>query len=41
MTFLRIFSLIYPYRKKALFVEQALKAYLLMMGEIECVVEEQ
>ena len=41
MTFLRIFSLIYPYREKALFVEQALKAYLLMMGEIEGVVEEQ
>jgi hypothetical protein len=41
MTFLRIYSLIYPYKKKALFVEQALKAFLVMMGEIEDVVEEQ
>lgn len=40
VTFLRIFSLIYPYKEKALFVEQALKAYLLMMGEIEDIVEE-
>lgn len=40
MTFLRIFSLIYPYKEKTLFVEQALKAFLVMMGEIEDVVEE-
>lgn len=39
MTFLRIYSLIYPYEKKAFFVEQALKAFLVMMGEIEDVVE--
>jgi hypothetical protein len=39
--FLRIYSLIYPYNEKALFVEQALKAFLVMMGEIEDVVEEQ
>lgn len=39
MTFLRIYSLIYPHEKKALFVEQALKAFLVMMGEIEDVVE--
>ncbi len=41
MTFLRVFSLIYPYKEKALFVEQALKAFLLMMGEIEGVIEEK
>jgi len=41
MTFLKIFSLIYPYKEKALFVEQALKAYLLMMGEIEDIVEDK
>lgn len=39
MTFLRIYSLIYPYAEKALFVEQALKSFLVMMGEIEDVVE--
>jgi len=39
MTFLRIYSLIYPYKEKALFVEQALKSFLVMMGEIEDVVE--
>lgn len=41
MTFFRIFSLIHPYKKKALFVEQALKAFLLMMGDIEGIVEEE
>lgn len=41
MMFLRIFSLIYPYKDKALFVEQALKAFLLMMGELESVIEEK
>lgn len=41
MTFLKIYALIYPYRGKALFVEQALRAFLLMMGEIEDIVEEQ
>src|SRR5574337_1991633 len=35
MIFLRIFSLIHPYKEKALFAEQALKAFLLMMGQIE------
>ncbi len=41
MTFLRIYSLIYPYKEKALFVEQAVKAYLLMMGEIEIIMEDK
>lgn len=35
---LRVFSLIFPYKGKALFVQQALNAYLTMMGEIEQVV---
>lgn len=35
ITFLRIYGLIYPHKKKALFVQQALNAYLEMMGEIE------
>lgn len=32
---LRVFALIYPYNEKALFVQQALNAYLTMMGDIE------
>lgn len=32
---LRVFALIYPYRDKALFVQQALDAYLNMLGDIE------
>lgn len=32
--FLRIYGLIYPYREKAIFVQQALNAFLTMMGEI-------
>ncbi len=32
---LRVFALTYPYKEKALFVQQALNAYLAMMGEIE------
>ena len=36
---LRVFALIYPYREKALFVQQALNAYLSMMGEIENAVQ--
>ncbi len=32
---LRIYSLIYPYKEKALFVQQALNAFLQMMGSIE------
>jgi len=35
MVFLRIYALIYPYKDKAIFVQQALNAYLKMMGEIE------
>jgi len=41
MSFLRIYSLIYPYKQKVIFVEQALKAFLVMMGEIENVIENQ
>lgn len=37
---LRVFALIYPYKEKALFVQQALNAYLTMMGELECAVPE-
>jgi hypothetical protein len=37
--FLRIYGLIYPYREKAVFVQQALNAYLTMMGEIEEITE--
>lgn len=33
--FLRIYGLVYPYREKAIFVQQALNAFLIMMGEIE------
>jgi hypothetical protein len=33
--FLRIYGLVYPYREKAIFVQQALNAFLTMMGEIE------
>ncbi len=40
ITFLRILSLIYPYKEKALFVQQALNAYLTMMGDIETIIEE-
>jgi hypothetical protein len=32
---LRVFALIYPYKEKALFVQQALSAFLTMMGDIE------
>lgn len=35
IVFLRIYALIYPYKEKAIFVQQALDAYLRMMGEIE------
>jgi len=35
MVFLKIYALIYPYREKAIFVQQALNAFLIMMGEIE------
>lgn len=35
IVFLRIYALIYPYKEKAIFVQQALNAYLKMMGEIE------
>ena len=37
---LRVFALIYPYREKALFVQQALNAYLSMMGDIESVISD-
>lgn len=37
--FLRVYGLVYPYREKAMFVQQALNAFLVMMGEIEEVVE--
>ena len=37
--FLRIYGLVYPYREKAIFVQQALNAFLTMMGEIEEVLE--
>lgn len=33
--FLRIYGLVYPYSEKAIFVQQALNAFLKMMGEIE------
>lgn len=33
--FLRIYGLVYPYSEKAIFVQQALNAFLRMMGEIE------
>ena len=33
--FLRIYGLVYPNREKALFVQQALNAFLTMMGEIK------
>lgn len=32
---LRVFALIYPYKEKALFVQQALDSFLTMMGDIE------
>lgn len=35
IVFLRIYALIYPYKEKAIFIQQALNAYLKMMGEIE------
>ena len=38
--FLRILSLIFPYKEKALFVQQALNAYLTMMKDIEKKVKE-
>lgn len=34
-SFLKIYALIYPYREKAIFVQQALNGFLVMMGEIE------
>ncbi len=37
---LRVFALIYPYKEKALFVQQALSAFLAMMGDIEDAVRE-
>jgi hypothetical protein len=37
--FLRIYGLIYPYQEKALFVQQALNAFLSMMEEIEQVID--
>jgi len=37
---LRMFSLIFPYEEKALFVQQALNAFLRMMGDIEQTIEE-
>lgn len=38
--FMRIYGLIYPYSEKALFVQQAINAFLKMMGEIEDALEE-
>ena len=32
---LRIFSLIFPYKEKALFVQQALDSFLIMLGKLE------
>jgi len=38
-SFLRVLCLIFPYREKALFVQQALNAFLVMLGEIEEIIE--
>lgn len=35
MTFLRVVCLIFPYKEKSLFVQQALNAFLIMLGDIE------
>lgn len=35
MILIRIYSLIYPHKKKSLFVQQALNSYLRMMGDIK------
>lgn len=35
ISFLRIYALIYPYTEKAIFVQQALDCFLVMMGQIE------
>ena len=35
VSFLRMYALIYPYTKKALFVQQALVCFLVMRGQIE------
>ncbi len=37
---LKIYALIYPYKEKALFVQQALDAFLSMMGDVENAVPE-
>ena len=37
---LKIYGLIYPYNEKALFVQQALNSFLIMMGDIDNVVVE-
>jgi hypothetical protein len=35
ISFLRIYALIYPYTEKAIFVQQALDCFLVLMGQIE------
>jgi hypothetical protein len=39
--FMRIYALIYPYKEKALFVQQTLNAFLMMMGDIERNIESE
>jgi len=39
--FMRIYALIYPYKERALFVQQALDAFLVMMGDIEKNIESE
>jgi hypothetical protein len=34
-SFLRVLCLIFPYREKAIFVQQAIDAFLIMLGDIE------
>ena len=38
-SFLRVLCLIFPYKEKALFVQQALNAFLVMLGDIEAIIE--
>lgn len=38
-SFLRVLCLIFPYKEKALFVQQALNAFLVMLGDIEEIIE--
>jgi hypothetical protein len=40
-SFLRVLCLIFPYKEKAIFVQQAIDAFLIMLGDIETAMDEK